>query len=452
MRIKLHLPLSLSEIARATHSHSSPEDKVITHISTDTRELMCGDLFIALRGERFDGEDYVEPALQIGAYTLAQAVGATVRVESVAEALVHLIRHYIKKLPSLKYTVGITGSVGKTTTKELLRALVEEKYRTHATDGNLNNLYGVLFTTLCAPKDTEVLIFELGMNHTGEIRNLSAAISPDVAIITNIGTAHIGNLGSKEKIAEAKLEICATNTKICIIPYGEPLLKSAPHPFTYSSDSPNADAYFISLRSGKSGTVFDLYSRGSAWLGKHLPLVGTAAFNCFCAALSAALYMGLGERELDSRLPILNEAPLRQKFINVGKYTIYDDTYSASYEATVGALDMLRLYNKPTHAVLFDMLELGEDSARLHRLAGRRCAECGISHLFTVGSYADEYAIGARSGGMKSENIHINKDTNDLSATLEAIKAHVADGILLVKGSHATQAERIIEMIRKETT
>ena len=197
MRIKLSFSITKDFITRSISPVSSlNKNLTITHISTDTRNISKGDLFFALKGDRFDGERFINDAIIKGAYTVSSKYNsASFLVNDTKEALMELARNY-KSMVSPKYTIAITGSVGKTTTKEITASLLSSKYNVHKTEKNYNNELGVAFTILSLPKNTDILIAECGMNHFGELSKISKMLLPDIAVITKIGTAHIGNLGS----------------------------------------------------------------------------------------------------------------------------------------------------------------------------------------------------------------------------------------------------------------
>ena len=210
MRIRLDIPLTLGEIAEACSGVCKEELKgtPVEYLSTDTRELCPEDLFVAIKGEKFDGNDYVGKAIELGAIPLSSVetdVGITVTDSSLS--LIGLARLYKSKLPNLKKVCGITGSIGKSTTKEFAAIIISEHFSVTKSIGNFNNAVGMCLSILSANKNTEVLILEMGMNAHGEISLLSKTAEPDIAVITSVGTSHIGRLGSREEIARAKLEI-----------------------------------------------------------------------------------------------------------------------------------------------------------------------------------------------------------------------------------------------------
>ena len=209
MRIILSVPLTLSEIAEnALSTHIFKGNVTVNAIVTNSKKASPGDLYIPLMGEKHNGEDYTEEARSRGAYILSSRdCNADIKTDDTTLSLLKIASYYKSKLRSLKKIIAITGSVGKTTTKNVLAKMVGAKYITHATKENFNNYIGLSYTLLSAPIDTEIIIAEIGMNHLGEISLMSKILNPDISVITNIGTSHIGNLGSRDMIAKAKLEI-----------------------------------------------------------------------------------------------------------------------------------------------------------------------------------------------------------------------------------------------------
>jgi UDP-N-acetylmuramoyl-tripeptide--D-alanyl-D-alanine ligase len=256
MRVQLQIPITLDFIKQTLKplKTSYKENALISHVCTDSRTACKGDLYIPLNGEKYSGEDFLTDAAKSGAYTLsARSDSCDIKVKDTSLALLDLASAY-KDLFSLKETVAITGSVGKSTTKNLTREILSAKYRVHATDGNLNNEIGVPFTVFSMPADTEILIVEAGMNHFDELHRISLCIHPSLCVITKIGTSHIGNLKSRAGIAKAKAEIFDGMSVIKgIIPYNEPLLYGFSNTKTVSLAFPDADFYLsVSEQSSSS--------------------------------------------------------------------------------------------------------------------------------------------------------------------------------------------------------
>ena len=244
MRIKLGMPMSLSDISFAVKGKLLyDKNEIITHICTDSREVISKDLFIPLNGPQYNGEDFVDNVIAKNGYALSlYNPRATILVNNSLNSLMNLARFYNEILPYILYRVGITGSVGKTTSKEFLKKIMSVKYKVHANEENLNNEIGLPLTLLSAPKDTEIIIAEMGMNHTGEISRLSKCLSPNIGIITNIGTSHIGNLGSRKAISKAKLEMLdGMKSKTLLLPSNEPLLSEIEGAYYFSTKNSFSD-------------------------------------------------------------------------------------------------------------------------------------------------------------------------------------------------------------------
>lgn len=448
MKIKLDIPITLSEIAGCTGGSLSSADDTISCICTDSREVSQGDLFIAIRGERIDGNLFASEAHARGGYVIGTN-GADITVYDAQTPILKLVNLYKCKLPCLLHTVAITGSVGKTTTKELVRCILSAKYNVHSTYENFNNHIGLLHTVLSAKKDTEVLVVELGMNHSGEISRLSRALVPDIALITNIGTAHIGNLGSREAIATAKLEVSdGMNSGTLIVPRDESLLNPDTR-CTVSFNSYGGDFALFIGDTNERKTVFDFVGRNLTLESESVALKGPHLMRALGFALSVADILELHADDVRLALKSVNESSLRQKRFTMGKYDIYDDTYSSSPEAAIAVMEALtQQYPGKISAVLGDMLELGERSIDLHRMVGRSAVEHNICKLYLFGDFAMATAEGALAAGMPSNRIFINDNASNLEYTAEQIRCSYDDEVLIVKASHALRAERLFDFLK----
>ncbi len=450
MRIKLSIPLSLRELSLAIGNEDTVFDNLIEYISTDTRELSPGDLFITLKGENHNGADFLNEAKMKGAFTLSEDKSSTIFTKNINDAILKLITYYKAKLTGLKYTVLITGSVGKTSAKEFLYKLCIEKYKTHSTYKNYNNIYGVMHTVLSADRSTEVLIVEVGMNRKGEISPISQALSPDIVVITNVGSAHIGNLGSREEIANAKLEICeGLSNGVTIIPEDEPLLSNAKNAHLVSINPSRYNTLIIPLSITQKGSFFDFYSDNVFLRGLQLKIPGEHILKTFSLALATAVKLKLTEGQINSAIKKINEGLLRQGFIKSSDFLIYDDSYSSSYEALVETVKMLLLYKTDISCVLSDILELGDVSEDIHYKAGYTLASLGVKQLFLIGEFRKFYMQGAIDGGMNKDNIHINNMYSDFTFLAKSIKEKICGKILLIKGSHKTGLSELIKKLKE---
>ena len=446
MRIKLGVPMSLFDIAMASGGQILTEDNtLISYISTDTREICKGDLFIAIRGESFDGESFVEDAKTKGAFIISKnRNSADIYTPDTRNALLLLAENYVKNLPIILYRIGITGSVGKTTTKEFLKIILEERYKCHASTGNFNNEIGMPMSMLSAPPDTEALIMEMGMNHPGEIRKLSKALRPNIAIITNVGTAHIGNLGSRKNIANAKLEICeGMDDGITIVPSDEPLLASAKNKKTYSFINRNSD-YFFTSDSTETLSVFwgeNHYCKATfAPEGEHNKI-------CLAAAISAAIESGLSADELARGVRLISNDNTRQSVLFYEKYHFYNDFYNASFESVIALIRLAESHetNQKKSLLLGDILELGAMSGEIHFNIGKSISPLHFHNVFLYGNESQRIRLGAIENGFPNERIYINPNTSDPELTATQIRGGCDEGeIIFMKASRGTRLERVL--------
>lgn len=446
MRIALGIPIPIREIADALRIKvSTTKNAVISHLTTDTREAKDGDLFVALRGKAESGEAYILDAKSRGTYTLASCSTADLICDDTESSLLRLAGHYKTRLKALKFTVAITGSVGKTTTKDFCTAVLKSKYRVHSTYRNYNNAIGASLSLLSAPEFTEALVLELGMNHFGEIKALSEALKPTHAIITNIGNAHIGNFGSREAIARAKLEIlCGMDSELLFVPYEEELLRDKTK-LTFSFLSKEA-SFFMEYKDDK------IHIPNTVTFAAPKEVWRPGAKNALCASFALAAKLGFEAADYIRSRGFLQAVEHRQKIIRIGKFKIIDDTYSSSPESVYENLKYMQAISNgnAVSAVLGDMLELGDEAKSFHASIGRFAAECDCRILYLFGEYADFTREGALSLGMQKENIFVNRELSLPRITAEQIYEHANENeLILIKASHAISAERIIHELKE---
>ena len=439
MRIRLDLPLSACELCEAVGAAKDAlEDKLITHIVTDSREARTGDLFLPLASEPSQRKMHAKAARQSGATVMGESdINPDITVSDTRGALLKIAALYKSRLPRLMHTVGVTGSTGKTTVTRFISRILSKKYAVHSTIENFNNVIGLSLSVLTAMRDCEVLVLEMGMNHRGEISLLADAIRPDICVITSIGTAHIGNLGSREEIALAKLEILTPDCTHLLCPLNEPLLFHAPSRITFSASVP-AD-YTLT---GNGRLITPTYTKDGIKLNIH----GEHLLADACVAAAVASILGISGEDIVGALGELSDGDGRARILKRDGLTVIDDTYNSSYEAAVAMLDYLKDFPAPRAAVLGDMLELGKESEELHFLLGKRSAEAGIDLLVAVGKYANHIASGARSVLPRPSRISVY-DTPESSGDIAREVLSVGRGTVLVKGSHATGLKKITDAI-----
>lgn len=451
MRVKLDIPITIEEICKIADAQVSSKNDLknkIEYVCTDTRECEANDLFIALEGVNQSGESYVDDAINKKCFVLSvQERSDVITVNNTTEALLKISELYKSKL-NLKYTIAVTGSVGKSTTVKFLSKILASKYKVHSPIGNFNNQLGVPLTILNVPRDTEVLVTELGMNHSNEISRLSKCLKPDVGIITLIGSSHIGNLGSRESIAKAKLEIThGMKDGVLLLPYGEPLLAGMSNALFVSYGSSLSN---FSLSNGRNG-LYNLISpygnvNGISFFGDHEHLLSNLAF-----AISAAQVIGLTELEIIKGVKTITESDLRQRFILLKDFTVFDDSYNASPESILADLRYIASFGKPFSAFLGDVLELGDSSKSIHEGIGRAAAEFNINNLYLYGKYSEDTAQGAIDAGIEPSRVFINTDISSPDISIKQIKDNHAGGeIILFKASHKLRLDKIADRLAEE--
>lgn len=421
--------------------------------NNDSRKIQPGQLFIALQGER-DGHDFIPSALEKGAgailCTHCDGDYPAIVVEDTRLALGEIARKERQKIGCK--VVGITGSVGKSTSKEMVAAVLSGTYRVNKTPENHNNDIGMPMAILAMPEDTEIAVLEMGMNHFGEISYLTAIAKPDVAVIVNIGTMHIEHLGSMEGILRAKLEILeGLDEDGCIILNGDdPLLWNLHDTLdhvTYFGDSNTESSVFATDVAGENGKLTFQVNTEDAHIGVELPLEGLHYVPDALAAIAVGLHFGVPGEEIGKALASFRNMDGRQEIFKAGEFTIIKDCYNAGPESMAAALAVLGSKPGRRVAVLGDMLELGVCAQAEHYRVGRFAAE-KVDLLFAYGPNSDRVLSGAITGGMPAAAVRVFEDRGKL---VEALKQSVKPGdFILFKGSHGMRMDLALEQFLHE--
>ncbi|KOY15987.1 UDP-N-acetylmuramoyl-tripeptide--D-alanyl-D-alanine ligase [Paenibacillus xylanivorans] len=438
-------------------------DVGIEGVFTDSRKPVPGSLFIPLVGERFDGHEFVQTCVEKGAAgTLWQKdhgtapQGAVIIVEDTLVALQELASSYLKE--NKASIVGITGSNGKTTTKDIVDAVLSTTFKVHKTQGNFNNHIGMPLTVLSMEPDTEIVILEMGMSGRGEIEELSVIAQPDVAIITNIGESHLLQLGSRLEIARAKVEIAAGMKPGGLLIYNgdEPLINQVLaeaatkmpeglQRYTFGLQTDNDD-YPTGIMNAQSGVAFTTKQSGEVAL--TMPLLGTHnVVNCL-AALAVARHFGVAAEQIVAGLSHLKLTGMRIEIINgVSGLTMLNDAYNASptsMKAAVDVLEGLKGYRIKV-AVLGDMLELGPQEHELHRGIGEYITPDKMNMVLAYGPLSASIAEGARQN-MPAEAVHTFESKEELTRYLLE-NLHSRD-VVLFKASRGMKLEDVVEALK----
>ena len=445
--------LTIREIVEAVKG-TAAFDGIVRDVCIDNRALTPECLFVCIEGERFDGHTFAASALQNGAAAVlcARDLGLPRQIltDDTRKALLRLARYYrgLFDVP----VAAVTGSVGKTTVKEMTAAVFAGRYRTLKTEGNLNNEIGLPRTLFRLDADTEAAVIEMGMNHFGEISRLSRTAMPTMATIGNIGVSHIENLGSQENILKAKLEILdGMAADAPLILNGDDRLLSgaqiAGRPvYYYGIDNKDCGVRAYDVETTPDGTRFTVdYGSGKARIA--LPAIGKHNVYNALAAFTAGRLIGVPPEAAAEALAKYEPAGMRQRMRHVGGVCFIEDCYNASPDSVRAAFATLReVRAKRRIAVLGDMLELGEVANEAHRRSGVLAAQAGTDMLFTFGERSEKTAAAARENGMTQVIHYADKQTlaNDL---LHALREGDA---VLVKGSRGMKLEDILQKIYEE--
>ncbi|HEY9071165.1 MAG TPA: UDP-N-acetylmuramoyl-tripeptide--D-alanyl-D-alanine ligase [Candidatus Ozemobacteraceae bacterium] len=452
---------SFSDLLAATGGvHTGGSPRPITGFSIDSRTLAPGDVFVAFKGERTDGHAYIAQAIAKGAAAIVSARWvegseptesdpAWIRCDDPLRALQDAARFHRARHKAL--FIGVTGSNGKTTTKEMLLHLFSGISKTWATTGNFNNDIGLPLSLVRIPLATETAIIEMGMNHAGEIRFLAGIARPHAAIITNIGPAHIGNLGSLENIALAKAEILEglAPDGLAVLPGDDPWLTSLRAKTRARVASfgfgPGCDCNGQNVSMEADAISMDV-SYGGSRAHARLGLLGR--HNALNALGALSLFVSLGRRPLAEGVALLERfSPVaaRMESHEIDGKRVILDCYNANPSSMKQAVEYLAVCKGRRVAVLGDMRELGDQSEALHRDLGAAVARLGLDRLVAVGEQAQYIAQAALQAGMAPVSVHPCGDVGEASKLLETLLLR-GDTVLL-KASRGMHFESIVKAL-----
>jgi len=464
-------------ILALTGSRNGQSAQLITEALIDSRKTIPGSLFVALAGEKSDGHQYIQAAVENGARVaqvqkdlpsdlrvldLRQITEADtvqipetpfcLRVEDSLAALQALARYWRQKL-SLR-VIGVTGSVGKSSTKELVAEVLARKYHTYKNPGNYNNEIGLPLTILNLGSGYECLVAEMGFYYPGEITFLCDIARPDVGLVTNIGTVHAERAGSQEAIAKGKSELVQALPPaphgVAILNYDDPFVRSMADQtrarvLFYGLD-PKADLWADEIQGrGLKGIQFRMHYQGRS-VCLEVPILGRHSVQTILRAAAVGFTEGMSWEEVAEGLTNSN-TQLRLVAVQTNSGAlILDDTYNATPESTIAALDLLQELQGQKIAVLGDMLELGQYEQRGHELVGKRAAEV-VQHLIAVGPRGRTIADTARQVGLPSTAITC---VDNAQQAADVLKYNLQAGdVVLIKGSHGLRMDRIAAILEE---
>jgi UDP-N-acetylmuramoyl-tripeptide--D-alanyl-D-alanine ligase len=446
--------LDLDTAARALGAKRSGANATFTGVTTDSRRIEPGDLFVALKGERYDGHAFVDAALSAGAVAALVDQGAPLRVAGAPLILAQDTRQALGRLAAYwrgRFAlplVGVTGSNGKTTVKEMLTAMLSAgvgEVAVLATVGNLNNDIGVPLTLLRLRDQHRYAVIEMGMNHLGEISYLTQLARPTVALVTNAGAAHIGEVGSREAIARAKGEIYAglDATGVALINADDDFaqfwrdLNRNRRVIEFGIERPAAISAQFELSA--AGSLISVSTPDSAYVAR-LQVPGLHNVRNALAAAATAHALGIAPAAAAAGLAAYagTKGRLQPKVARRGA-TLIDDTYNANPDSVRAAIAVLAAAGGTRVLVLGDMGELGDAGPALHQETGEEARRAGIDHLYTLGELSE---AATRAFGSGARHFH---ELDDLCSALDRLLAQ--DTTVLVKGSRFMRMERVVERL-----
>lgn len=472
--------MTLAEIAKACrgtyHGDGLLAAQEVSSVTIDSRKVQKGSLFIAIKGARVDGHDLIPQTVEAGALcalsekNLGEIAFPYIRVDSCRQALKDLAEHYRRSL-DVK-VVGISGSVGKTSTKEMIASVLSQKYCVLKTEGNFNNEVGLPLTVFNLREEHQVAVLEMGISDFGEMTRLARIARPDLCVITNIGCAHLEQLKNRDGILKAKTEMLAfMNPKGHIVFNGDDDKLS-----TFLPENGLRPVYFglgehCSFRAehvedqGLRGTDAEFVTPDSRFTA-HISIPGSHMVHNAMAGTAVGRLLGLTDAEIRAGIEALVPLAGRNHLIETERFTIIDDCYNANPASMKASLDVLAKADTRTAAILGDMGELGENWKALHQEVGRYAAELGIHVLVCIGEMAEEIAEGARkvckaqvsagrdfglesaaASDTESTAVYHYQTKADFLADAGAL-LKTGDSIL-VKASHMMEFPEIVEFLEK---
>ena len=463
--------LSLAAIASACGGTCyGPEEllsREITGVAIDSRKIEEGFLFVPIKGARVDGHDFIEQVMEKGAlcslseHSLGDVPYPYIVVESTEQALKDLARYYRSRL-NLK-VIGITGSVGKTSTKELIASVLAQKYHVLKTEGNYNNEIGLPLTIFRLTEEDEIAVLEMGIDHFGEMHRLSRIARPDICVMTNIGQCHLEFLGSREGILKAKSEIFDFMQEDgCAVLNGDDDLLSTVEqvkgkkPLFFGISSERAAQYEVSAKDVREKGILGseaVFCHNGEKFPVHIPVPGAHMVYNALAAAAVGFRLGLTGEEIAEGIAAVQSVRGRSRIVQAGDRTLIDDCYNANPVSMKAAIDLLVQAQGRSVAVLGDMFELGEEEKELHAQVGRYCVQKGADCLICTGSLSEAMYEGALSaaeeqGRMPAGGIHHFPDRESLLAHLE--KLLLPGDTVLIKASHGMGFEEVVKHLSGE--
>jgi UDP-N-acetylmuramoyl-tripeptide--D-alanyl-D-alanine ligase len=451
--------ITFDEIVKAIGGEIVLKDKVQEYnsICTDTRKISMGNIFVAINGDNFNGNDFAEAASNSGAGMcivdeLKFDPGSIkntsiIKVNDTRKALLDLAKYYRKKLRTK--IIGITGSTGKTSTKDLTAAALSTRYKVFKTQGNFNNEIGLPLMIFSLDNSYDIAVLEMGMNNLGEIHRMAEAALPDMAIITNVGITHIENLKTKENILKAKLEIADffNDESKLIINSDNDILKSLNNKnykvITAGIES-KSDYQAYDIKLGDDFVKFKIFEYGVKYPEEfYVNVPGSHTVNNALLAIATARNFGLDLNEINKGLEALEKTAMRLDIIKGSNCTIINDCYNANPDSMKSGLEVLKNFKCERRvAILGSMRELGTEGYNAHKMIGEYAKACGIDLLITLGEYSAAFKEGF------GENCFAFDDYDEaVRFAKDFLKENDA---VIVKASRSMKFEEIVEKLKED--
>lgn len=453
--------MTLEAIAKAVDGVAYNIDKVnnvtANGVVIDSRQVEEGYIFIAIRGERVDGHSFINQVFDKGALAVIceekpEGIDKPyILVKSSTEALKSMAAYYRRNL-DVKL-IGITGSVGKTSTKEFIASVLSEKYNVLKTEGNFNNEIGLPLTILKIREEHEVAVIEMGISHFGDMKPLGEIAEPDICVITNIGYCHLEYLVDRDGVLKEKTDMFnyAKKDAEYVLNGDDDKLATisevrGKEPIFISLEDDNKPIYVKSIsKSGIEGSICQVAVYDNV-VELNIPLPGKHMISNALVACAVGELCGVTIEQMKQGIAKLKPVGGRVNIIKSDNYTIIDDCYNANPVSMKASIDVLKYADTRKVAILGDMFELGADEENLHKGIGEYIANTDIDVLITVGKLSSKIDIGAKENGYKGENIHF--DT--LDECIDNIQYKLKDNdTILVKASHGMHLEKIINSLTK---
>ncbi len=445
-------PITLREVASACGGtlHGDPEIQ-ITSIVTDSRKATAGSLFAAIKGERVNGHRFIPMTVEQGAVCAlcedAPKIDVPyIQVESTLIALKGIAEYY-RSLFSIPF-IGVTGSVGKTSTKELISSVLSQKYNVHKTAGNFNNELGVPLTLFGLEESHEVAVIEMGISGFGEMTRLSKMVRPDISVITNIGYCHLENLGDRDGVLKAKTEMFSylkENGRIILCHDDDKLCTVADYrgvkPIFYGTD-PNDEYYADNIEELLLDGVRCTLHHSDSAIEVTIPAMGRHnVLNALCA-MAVGKQLGLTDEQIKNGIEHFQNVGSRNNIIRTRGMIVIDDCYNANPTSTKAGLNTLSNFEGRKVALLGDMKELGTDELKLHKEVGAYAKEKGIDLLIAVGELSK-----ATAEGFGENAVYFDTVEDCIARITDLLKEGDA---VLIKASHSMHFEKIVDALKEE--